>query len=139
MAVITDIGNIDDIHPRNKKEVGRRLSLWALAKDYGNKDLMYSGPIYKSMKVEVDKIILEFDNTGSGLISKGSSLTNFKISGRDKKFVSADAKIYGKSIIVSNPAVPQPIAVRFGFTNGSEPNLFNKEGLPASTFRTDNW
>jgi sialate O-acetylesterase len=93
MAVITDIGNIDDIHPRNKKEVGRRLSLWALAKDYGNKDLVYSGPLYKSMKVEAGKIRLEFDNIGSGLISKRGSLTNFKISGRNKKFITASANI----------------------------------------------
>jgi sialate O-acetylesterase len=139
MAVITDIGNIDDIHPRNKKEVGRRLSLWALAKDYGNKDLVYSGPLYKSMKVEAGKIRLEFDNIGSGLISKRGSLTNFKISGRNKKFITANANVKGNSIIVSSPKVLKPIAVRFGFTNGSEPNLFNKEGLPASTFRTDNW
>jgi sialate O-acetylesterase len=139
MAVITDIGNVYDIHPRNKKEVGRRLSLWALAKDYGNKDIVYSGPLYKSMKVEAGKIRLEFDNSGSGLISKGGSLTHFKISGPNKKFITAAAKIDGNSIIVSNKMVPKPIAVRFGFTNGSEPNLFNKEGLPASTFRTDNW
>jgi sialate O-acetylesterase len=139
MAVITDIGNVNDIHPRNKIDVGQRLALWALAKDYGQEDLVFSGPIYKSMKIEGNIIRLDFDHVGSGLMAKNGDLTHFTIAGEDKLFIVADAKIEGNSIVVSSPKINNPVAVRFGFTNGAEPNLFNKEALPASTFRTDNW
>ena len=140
MAVTTDIGNLTDIHPRNKQEVGRRLALWALAKTYDRADVTYSGPLYKSMEVDGNTVRLSFDFVGSGLVSRdGESLTWFEIAGEDKQFVKAEAAIEGDTIVVSSDAVPQPIAVRFGWHQTAEPNLFNKEGLPASPFRTHPW
>lgn len=139
MVVVSDIGNNNDIHPRNKFDVGKRLSLWALAKDYNKKNIVYSGPLYKNMKIEGNKIRLFFDYTGSGLLAKDGPLTDFAIAGDDKYFVNAEAVIDGNTIIVSSEQVPNPVAVRFAFTNTNNPNLFNKEGLPASSFRTDDW
>ncbi len=139
MAVTMDIGNPDDIHPVNKEDVGKRLSLCALAKTYGKKDLVYSGPLYKSFKKEGKKIRLNFDHTGSGLMCNGDKLTHFTISGEDRKFYPANARIEKNTIVVSSENVKSPVAVRYAFNNGDEPNLFNEVGLPASTFRTDNW
>ena len=139
MAVTMDISNIHDIHPKNKKEVGERLALWALAKDYDQKDLVYSGPVYRSMEIEGNKIRLSFDHIGSGLMAKGGALTHFKIAGVDKNFVDAAATIDGDTIVVSSVKIANPTAVRFAFSNNDEPNLYNKEGLPASSFRTDKW
>ncbi|MCH8921688.1 MAG: chitobiase/beta-hexosaminidase C-terminal domain-containing protein, partial [Planctomycetes bacterium] len=135
MAVITDIGNLGDIHPRNKQDVGKRLALWALAKDY-KRDLVYSGPIYKSMKVEGGKVRVRFDHVGSGLESRdGKPLTRFEIAGAGE-FFPAQAVIDGKTVVVSSEKVAKPTAVRFGWHQLSEPNLRNKEGLPAGSFRT---
>ena len=140
MAVTTDIGNLRDIHPRNKQDVGRRLALWALAKDYGRDDVTYSGPLYKSMAVEGNTIRLTFDHVGSGLTSRDEKpLTWFEIAGEDKQFVEAQATIEGNTIVVSSDAIANPVAVRFGWHQGAEPNFVNKEGLPASPFRTDSW
>jgi len=139
MAVTMDIGEEKDIHPRNKHDVGRRLALWALAKTYGQKGLVYSGPIYTGMKIERDTIRLMFDSVGGGLMSRGGPLTHFEIAGADRVFVPAKAVIDGNTVVVSASAVAQPAAVRYGFTNWAQPNLFNKEGLPASSFRTDDW
>ena len=139
MVVTLDIGNPDDIHPKDKKDVGERLSLWALAKTYGKDNIVYSGPIYKSMEVEGSKIRISFDHIGSGLYCKGDSLTCFTIAGSDSVFHPANAVIDNNTILVSSDAVKNPVAVRFAFANADEPNLFNKEGLPASTFRTDDW
>jgi sialate O-acetylesterase len=135
MAVTTDIGNIRDIHPKNKQEVGRRLALWALVNSYGA-DIVYSGPIFKDVEFEGSNAIVSFDHIGSGLEAEGD-LTYFTIAGEDGKFVEATAKIDGEKVIVSNDQVKDPSAVRFGWTDTAEPNLFNKEGLPASPFRTD--
>jgi sialate O-acetylesterase len=138
MAVTVDIGNTKDIHPKNKQEVGRRLALWALAKTYGKTGLVYSGPIYKDMKVEGNKVRLSFEYVGSGLVSRDDKpLSNFTIAGDDKKFVDAEAQIDGNTVVVSSSQVTNPVAVRFGWTDTAEPNLSNKEGLPASPFRTD--
>ena len=104
MAVIIDIGEGNDIHPKNKQDVGKRLALWALAKTYG-KNIVYSGPIYKSMKVEGNKIVLSFDDIGGGLVAKGDALKGFAIAGADKKFVWADAKIEGDTVVVSSDKV----------------------------------
>jgi len=139
MAVTLDIGNPADIHPKNKIDVGKRLSLWALAKTYGKKKLIYSGPLYRSMKIEGDKIRLFFDHVGGGLVAKGGELTDFTIAAKDEKFVDAKAVIDGDTIVVSSGKVKAPAAVRFAWTNTAVPNLFNKEGLPASSFRTDDW
>ena len=139
MVVTLDIGNPEDIHPKDKFDVGKRLSLWALVKTYGKEGIVYSGPIYKSMKVEGNKIRISFNYVGIGLYCKGDTLTYFTIAGSDKIFHTADAVIENNTIVVSSDEVKNPIAVRFAFGNADEPNLFNKEGLPASTFRTDDW
>lgn len=139
IAVTLDLGDYRDIHPPHKKEVGERLALWALARDYGRKDLVYCGPIYQGMKIEGGKIHLSFDHVGSGLVAKDGKLANFVIAGADQKFFSAQATIENKSIVVSSNAVAEPVAVRYAFDNAGVPSLFNKEGLPASSFRTDEW
>jgi sialate O-acetylesterase len=149
---LADVGNPIDIHPKNKKEVGERLALWALAKDYGRKDLVYSGPLYKEMKVEGDKIRISFDHVGSGLTvatKKGfdpmakdpkGKLQRFAIAGEDKKWVWANAVIDGATVVCSSPEVPKPVAVRYAFSQNPDGcNLYNNEGLPASPFRTDEW
>lgn len=140
MAVTVDIGNVADIHPRNKQDVGKRLALWALAKDYGREGLVYSGPLYRSMKVEDGKVRIAFDHVGGRLASRdGKPLTWFAVAGEDKRFVEAEAAIDGDTVVVSSPEVPAPVAVRFGWHQEAEPNLSNAEGLPASPFRTDAW
>ncbi len=155
MAVAIDLAdenNPGDIHPKNKFDVGERLALWALAKDYGKDGLVFSGPLYKSMKVEGGNIRVEFDGVGSGLMvgkkegrnpaveDKDGKLRRFSIAGEDKKWFWADAVIEGDSVLVSSPQVANPLAVRYAFsTNPSGCNLYNKDGLPASPFRTDDW
>ena len=140
MAVTTDIANLYDIHPKNKKDVGYRLSLWALAKTYGQKDLVYSGPLYKSMSFEGNKIRIQFDYVGSGLISLDDQpLSWFTIAGSDRTFYKARAEISGDSVLVWSERVFEPVAVRLGWHQLATPNLGNKEGLPASPFRTDRW
>jgi len=139
MAVTLDIGDTTNIHPKNKLDVGKRLSLWALAKTYGKVSMAYSGPMYESMKIERNKIRIDFAYAESGLYCKGGKLKCFTIAGKDKIFHPANAVIDGNTVIVSSNDVKHPVAVRFAFENTDEPNLFNKDGLPASTFRTDNW
>jgi sialate O-acetylesterase len=141
MAVTTDlVDNIKDIHPQNKLDVGNRLALWALAKTYGKKDLVYSGPLFKSMKVDGNKIRIEFAHVGGGLQSRdGKPLSEFEIATEDGKFVPAEAVIYGDAVVVSSKDVIKPSIVRFGWSNTANPNLMNKAGLPASPFQTKNW
>ncbi|HUT29839.1 MAG TPA: sialate O-acetylesterase [Sedimentisphaerales bacterium] len=140
MAVITDITNLTNIHPQNKQDVGKRLALWALARTYGRKDLVYSGPLYKSMSVEGNKIRIRFEHVGGGLASRdGQGLNWFTIAGDDKNFVEAQAQIDGATVLVWSDKLDKPVAVRFGWNQEAEPNLMNKEGLPASPFRTDKW
>jgi len=138
MAVTMDIGNPDDIHPTNKRDVGKRLALWALAKDYGQK-LVYSGPLYREQSIEGNKIRVHFRHTGSGLVSRDGPLTHFEIAGADQVYHPAKASIEGETVLVSASEVDSPVAVRYGWSNTAEPNLFNKEGLPASSFCTDSW
>jgi sialate O-acetylesterase len=138
MAVITDVGDPNDIHPRQKAPVGERLALAARALAYGEK-IVYSGPIYDSMKVEGNKAILSFKHVGGGLVVKGDRLQGFTIAGADRKFVNADAVIQENKVIVSSPKVEKPVAVRYGWANCPVVNLWNKEGLPASPFRTDDF
>ncbi|WP_020471763.1 sialate O-acetylesterase [Zavarzinella formosa] len=141
MAVTTDlVDNIADIHPQNKLDVGNRLALWALAKTYGKKDIVYSGPLYKSMKIEGDKIRVSFAHTGGGLKSRNDKpLSEFQIAAEDGKFIAAEAVIDGNDVIVSSKEVTKPTQVRFGWSNIANPNLSNKEGLPASPFQTKDW
>lgn len=139
MATIIDIGEADDIHPKNKQDVGRRLALWALAKTYG-KDLVYSGPLYKSMEIKGNRIVLHFDHVGGGLVAGGGEpLKGFAIAGADRKFVWADARIEDDTVIVSSDQVAEPAAVRYAWADNPICNLTNKAGLPASPFRTDQW
>jgi sialate O-acetylesterase len=138
MAVTIDVGEYNDIHPRNKKDVGYRLALAAQKVAYNEKNIVYSGPTYKSMKIEGNKIILSFDNIGSGLIAKDNDILEyFEICGRDNEYYPAEAKIINNTIVVSCDKVKSPVAVRYAWANNPEGvNLYNKEGLPASPFRT---
>ena len=139
MAVTMDIGNLKDVHPTNKQEVGRRLAAIAFAKDYGFKDVAYSGPMYKKMKVEGGKVRLFFDYADGGLIGKDGVLGDFVVAGADEKFYPGQAKIDGETIVVWSDEVAKPKAVRFGWSNKSDSTFFNKAGLPASSFKTDGW
>ena len=151
MAVIIDIGETADIHPKNKQDVGRRLAQWALAKDYGQK-VEFSGPLFKDQAIEGATIRVRFDQVGSGLMVgakkglaptaevKDGTLTWWSIAGEDKTWKRAVAKIDGDTVVVSSPDVAKPVAVRYAFAMNPEGcNLYNKAGLPASPFRTDNW
>ena len=141
MAIINDVGEANDIHPKNKKDPGERLARWALAKDYG-KELIYSGPLFKSSEVKDGAIRVTFDQSGAGLKSRdGGALKRFEIAGADKKWKWADAKIYGKdAVVVSSAEVKAPVAVRYAWAANPEgANLVNSDGLPASVFRTDDW
>jgi len=138
LAMAIDIGETNDIHPKNKQEVGRRLALNALAKDYGQK-VEYSGPEFKALKVADGKISLSFTHVAGGLVAKGDKLTGFAIAGEDRKFVWADAAIDGDKVVVSSPAVPNPVAVRYAWANNPVCDLYNRAGLPAGPFRTDTW
>lgn len=139
MAVTIDIGDANNIHPTNKQEVGRRLALIAENRVYG-KDIVSSGPVYQSMKIENSSIRLKFTHTGVGLATKNNKpLKGFAIAGVEKKFYWADAQITGDEIIVSSPNVPKPVAVRYAWSANPDCNLYNKEGLPAGPFRTDDW
>jgi sialate O-acetylesterase len=139
MAVTIDIGEGNDIHPVDKKDVGYRLALAAQKTAYDEKHIVYSGPIYKSMKIEGNKIILTFTNIGSGLAAKnGEKLNCFEICGADNEYFPAEAKIKNQNIIVWCNKVNVPVAVRYAWANNPEgANLYNKEGLPASPFRTN--
>ncbi|MBN2180890.1 MAG: hypothetical protein JW715_03165 [Sedimentisphaerales bacterium] len=138
MAVIIDVGNPNDIHPRDKQTVGKRLALIAQAKDYG-RNVEYSGPVYSSMAVEDGRIRLNFEHADSGLVAKDGPLTGFAIAGADRKFHWADASIEGKTIVVKSDKVAVPVAVRYAWADNPACNLYNGAGLPASPFRTDNW
>lgn len=140
MVVTTDlVDDIKDIHPKNKFDVGNRLALWSLAKDF-NKDLVYSGPLYKSMKIEGDKIRLTFAHIGGGLKSRTDQpLNEFEIAGADAKFVAAAATIDGDTVLVQSKDVASPTQARLGWRNEANPNLVNLAGLPAAPFQTNNW
>lgn len=138
MAVTIDIGEWNDIHPLNKKDVGRRLALAAQQVAYGDDKVVSSGPIYQSLNIEGNKVVLTFTNAGSGLVAKGDTLKCFAIAGPDKQFVWAKAKIENNTVVVWNEKVPNPVAVRYAWADNPEgANLYNAEGLPASPFRTD--
>jgi sialate O-acetylesterase len=148
MAVAYDVGNAGDIHPKDKLDVGQRLALAARHVAYGE-NIVYSGPIYDKIEVTGDKVQVDFTQIGDGLMIgtapwvpdgatplPNTSLVGFTIAGADDRFVPADATITGNSVLVSSPKVPQPVAVRYAFDTAAG-NLYNKEGLPASPFRSD--
>lgn len=136
MAITTDVGDDKLIHPPKKKEVGDRLALWALNKDYGYTDLVHSGPIYKSVRFNKGRALVSFDHAGSGLYCPDNTIKHFEIAGADGKYYPAKARIVGKEVMVWSNKVQQPKGVRLGWENYFEINLFNKEGLPASSFRS---
>ncbi len=138
MIVTIDIGESDNIHPKNKQDVGLRFSLAARALAY-KENIVFSGPLYESMRIEGDKIVLSFKHLGGGLISKDTILGGFAVAGTDREFVWAQAKIEGDSVIVCSPQIKQPVAVRYAWDDFPTVSLYNREGLPASPFRTDNF
>jgi sialate O-acetylesterase len=136
MAVITDIGEEKDIHPTKKEPVGARLALAARAIAYKDK-IEYSGPVYDSVKIKGNEAVLSFKHVGGGLVAKDGDLKGYTITGEDGNFVPATAKIDGDKVVVSSPLVSKPTAVRYGWANTPDVNLWNKADLPASPFRTD--
>ena len=152
MACAIDIGDAADIHPKNKADVGERLALWALRDVHGRKDLVVSGPLLKEVVREDGRLRLRFDHTGGGLMAgrkegrkptveeKGAKLRRFAVAGEDRKWHWAEAVIDGDTVVVSAAAVPAPVAVRYAYCSNPEgANLYNREGLPASPFRSDSW
>lgn len=155
MAVIIDtvpLAQAGNIHPVNKADVGMRLSRWALHRDYGQKEVLPSGPLFKELNITGNKAVVTFDHTGSGLMvgkkegrqpavaDDGGKLKRFAIAGADKKWFWADAVIENHTVVLTSPSVPEPVAVRYAFSmNPHGANLYNREGLPASPFRTDDW
>src|SRR4029077_12003109 len=136
MVVTTDCGDANDIHPSHKQPVGARLARAARALAYGEK-LEYSGPAFDSIKIEGGKATLQFSHLGGGLVAKGGPLKGFTLAGADGAFHPGKAAIRGKALVVSSESVPEVVAVRYGWANVPEGNLFNRAGLPASPFRTD--
>ena len=136
MAVTTDVGNATDIHPKNKEPVGARLALAARAVAYGEK-IVYSGPVYDKLTIDGSRAILSFTHVGGGLVAKDGALKGFTVAGADGKQVPAKAEIAGETVVVTSEQVAAPVAVRFGWANVPDVNFYNKEGIPATPFRTD--
>lgn len=139
IAVIMDTGEKNSIHPANKKPAGERLAYWALAKNYGIEGFGYASPTYNAIEIKDSTIIVSFNNVENGLTSFGKELENFEIAGEDKIFYPATAKLRSKSVIVSAPEVKNPVAVRYAFKDFVVGDLFGTDGLPVSSFRSDNW
>jgi sialate O-acetylesterase len=141
MAVTMDIGDCISIHPPEKMLVGDRLAYWALSNDYNIGGVAYRGPELKKMNVRSEgEVILKFDFCPNGLSTFGKELTGFKVAGKDKKFYPAEAKLSGKGVItIQSDNVKKPVAVRYAFDSCVDGTLFNTDGLPASSFRTDDW
>ena len=138
MAVAVDVGDSTNIHPADKQSVGRRLALGALNAAYGRK-VEWSGPLYKSLRRDGDRIRLRFDHAAGGLVAKGGALTGFTLAGEDRAFYPASAYIEGNEVVVRSERVSAPVAVRYGWTDNPYCDLYNSEHLPASPFRTDSW
>ncbi len=140
-AVITDVGEGDNLHPRNKQDVGLRLAFIALNKTYGMDNFVYSGPVFKSMKILGNNVCIEYNHVGQGLFVKNKYgfVEGFSVAGVDRKFEWAQAYVDGNKVFLYSNAVPHPIAVRYSWSNNPDVNLFNIDGLPAAPFRTDQW
>lgn len=138
MAVITDVGDKDDIHPVKKEPVGARLALAARRIAYGQ-PIVHSGPVFRSLSVSRGEARIRFDHVGAGLEARGGELTGFQICGSNREWFWAKARIDGRRVVVSSPQVAEPLAVRYGWSDFPVVNLFNRDGLPASPFRTDNF
>ena len=138
MAITVDVGEANNIHPKNKQAVGHRLALWALAQVYGH-DIPYSGPLPEGQKIKGEEIILSFKHTDGGLVAKDGALKGFALAGAEHRWVCANARIEGNKVIVSSHDIKSPKAVRYAWAANPDCNLFNGAGLPASPFRTDDW
>jgi hypothetical protein len=139
MGINIDIGEEKNIHPLNKQEVGRRLSLWALGTVYERKVPATSGPLPAGHEVRGAEIVLRFRHTNDGLVARGGALAGFVVAGADRQWKPAQARIEGATVVVSSPEVPAPVAVRYAWENLPTCNLYNGAGLPATPFRTDDW
>jgi sialate O-acetylesterase len=139
LAITIDIGDPNDIHPKNKQEVGRRLALSARAITYGEHNLEWSGPWFKNARFDEGKAVITFSHLGGGLAAKGGKPVGFALAGEDQRFVWGDAVIAGDTVVVSSSQVPKPVAVRYAWEMGPACNLYSKLGLPAVPFRTDDW
>lgn len=139
MGINIDIGEENDIHPKNKQEVGRRLSLWALGEVYGRKVAATSGPLPAGHEIRGGEVVLRFSHTDGGLVAKGGALQGFAVAGDNQQWKPAQARVEGNTVIVSSPDVPKPAAVRYAWENFPTCNLYNGAGLPATPFRTDTW
>jgi sialate O-acetylesterase len=139
MAVLMDTGEENNIHPANKKAAGQRLAYWALGKTYGVKGFTYASPTYDHMEIKDSTIVISFDHVPNGITSFGAALTCFEIAGKDKNFYPATAILGRKSVTVSSPEVKDPVAVRYAFKDFVKGDLFGTNGLPVSSFRTDDW
>lgn len=139
LAVALDVGDPDDVHYPNKQDVGLRLAQWALNRSYGRADVVPSGPLYRSMGVDSNRVVLAFDHVADGLILKGAAWSGFAVAGEDHYFHKARAEIRAETVVVWADAVQEPVAVRYGWGNNPACTLYNQAGLPASSFRTDNW
>jgi sialate O-acetylesterase len=140
MVVITDlVEDVKNIHPKNKKDVGTRLANWALAETYHHTGFVYKSPVFKNMIMKNGKAEIYFDNAPNGLMIKGNKASEWYIAAEDRQFQSAEIKIEKDRVVVFNKNIKSPVAVRFAFTDTAIGNIFSKEGLPVSPFRTDNW
>jgi len=139
MAVSIDIGEAEDVHPRNKQDVGLRLALNALHQTYGQESVIPCGPLFKGAKWEGNRVRASFDYVGAGLQCHGETLKGFAIAGEDRKFVPAEAQIEGETVVISSPVIQEPAAVRYAWADNPVCNLYNSANLPASPFRTDDW
>jgi sialate O-acetylesterase len=136
MVVLSDIGDLQDIHPKNKRDVGKRLASWALNKEYGYKDISFSGPLFKSWEIRKEKAIIHFDYADGGLVVRDGELREFEVLDASGKWNSVTAKINGTVVEIDLKTIKDIKGIRFGYRNDSNPNLFNKAGLPASCFET---
>jgi sialate O-acetylesterase len=136
VAVTIDVGEANDIHPKNKQDVGKRLAFWALGATYG-RDNTWCGPLYKSHHIRDGQVIIEFEHVGDGLVVRGDQLEGFAIAGDEGSFVWADAQVVDDTVVISSGDVEDPVAVRYAWAQNPKGNLYNKAGLPASPFRTD--
>jgi len=139
MIVTLDLSNATDIHGTDKHAVGERLASWALASQYGKTNVPASGPLYRGMQIRPWGVEVTFDHTDGGLVASARPLGGFEVAGADRVFRPALAVIYGETVIVRSPQVPQPVAVRYAWSNAPAASLKSRAGLPASPFRTDDW
>jgi hypothetical protein len=139
MAVTLGLGEANNVHPKNKKDVGKRLALWALAEVYKQKDLIYQGPLPTGQEIRGKEIVVFFKHADGGLIAKDGAVKGFMIAGEDRKWMDGTARLDGNTAIVSNPDVSKPVAVRYAWGCNPAWSLMNGAGLPASPFRTDTW